>query len=334
MRAWTHRGLAAVLLWPVSLLYGLAVAIRHWQFRRGHHDSSRLPACIIVVGNVVAGGAGKTPVVIALVRHLQAQQFTVGVVSRGFGRSTHDCREVLDDAIAQESGDEPALIRRSTGVPVFVAVKRAEAARALLVKYPQTQVIICDDGLQHLALARDVEICVFDDRGVGNGFLLPAGPLREPWPREQSVLPANRQLVLHTGAKPAFNEGFTARRALANHALQSDGTLVPLEALRNRPLVGLAAIAQPEQFFGMLRAKGLTLTQTLALPDHYNFDSWLCPFPMGQQLICTEKDAIKLWRTHPEILAVPLVVTLAPDFTAAIDEAVTKLSSTHGHTTA
>jgi tetraacyldisaccharide 4'-kinase len=240
----------------------------------------------------------------------------VGVVSRGYGRhindAAQDCREVLSDSPVAEVGDEPALIRQACAAPVFVASKRAEAASALLHKYPQTQVIVSDDGLQHHALHRDIEICVFDDRGIGNGFLLPAGPLREPWPRVVN-------LVLHSGQTPAFSGGFSARRALANDALRSDGSHLALTELRGQPLAAVAAIAQPEQFFSMLRDQGLTLAHTEALPDHYIFDSWIRLSDVALSLICTEKDAVKLWRTHPEALAVPLLALLPPAFLTALE---------------
>ena len=333
-QAWNHRGLLAWLLWPISLLYGLAVAVRRWQFREGIEETSRLPVRVIVVGNVVAGGAGKTPVVMAVVKHLQARGLTVGVVSRGYGRNTQDCREVLASSTAQDAGDEPLLIQRATNAPVFVAKKRVEAAQALLAKYPKTQVIVSDDGLQHYALQRDLEICVFDDRGIGNGFLLPAGPLREPWPRRplQSrttraypsgdlLWPSTQTLLLHTGQHPAFSGGFRATRALAAHAVRSDGSTVPLAGLRGQALAAVAAIANPAQFFDMLRDQGLTLAHTEALPDHFNFNSWLCNWDKGYSLICTEKDAVKLWRTHPQALAVPLVVTLDAAFLAMVDAA-------------
>ncbi len=333
-QAWHRRGLLAWLLWPISLLYGFAVAVRRWQFREGIQDTWRAPVRVIVVGNVVAGGAGKTPVVMALVKHLQGRGLKVGVVSRGYGRSARDCREVLASGTAQDVGDEPLLIQRATNAPVFVASRRVEAAQALLAKYPETQVIVSDDGLQHYALQRDLEICVFDDRGIGNGFLLPAGPLREPWPRRplQSrttkayppgglLWPPTQTLLLHTGQRPAFNGGFQAKRALATHAVRSDGSTVPLAGLRGQPLAAVAGIANPAQFFDMLRGQGLTLADTESLPDHYNFNSWLCNWDDGYSLICTEKDAAKLWRTHPQALAVPLVVTLDAAFLAMVDAA-------------
>ena len=318
--AWLQRGALARLLWPLSLLYGALAALRRTLYRLGLRRVERAGVPVIVVGNVIAGGSGKTPVVMAIVRHLEARGIRAGVVSRGYGRTTQDCREVLDDSDPAEVGDEPALIRRSTGAPVFVARRRIEAARALLERHPATQVIVSDDGLQHLALARDIEICVFDDRGVGNGWLLPAGPLREPWPRRCDF-------VLHTGERPAF-AGFTARRTLADHALRRDGTRVPLASLAGRGLIAVAAIAKPEAFFQMLRARGLVPASCIALPDHDDFRHWSPPGNTGQVLLCTEKDAVKLWRKAPAALAVPLVFEPEPGFFAALDA---KLSSRDGH---
>ena len=319
-RAWRTRGPLACLLWPVSLLFGALAALRRALYRLGWLATERIDVPVIVVGNVVAGGAGKTPVVMAIVQHLQARGIAVGVISRGHGRRTDDCREVRPDSDPRDVGDEPALVRRATGAPMFVARRRIEAARALRAAYPAVRVLVSDDGLQHLALARDIEICVFDDRGIGNGWLLPAGPLREPWPR-----PAD--LVLHTGAHPAF-AGYTAWRALADVALRSDGTSVPLSTLRDRHLISVAAIAKPEAFFEMLRGQGLAPSSCIALPDHHDFEDW-APVPAAQAtVLCTEKDAVKLWRHQPDALAVPLCFTPEPAFFAALDA---QLSSLDGH---
>jgi len=315
-QAWLRRGALAWLLWPVSLPYRLLWSLRTLAYRHGWRHSERLPVPVLVVGNVIAGGAGKTPTVIAVLEHLQARGIAAGVVSRGYGRSLpadggDDVQEVLPHSTPAEAGDEPLLIRRRTGVPVFVGRRRAAAARRLLAAHPATQVIVCDDGLQHLALARDIEVCVFDDRGVGNGFLLPAGPLREPWPRPVAA-------VLHTGAHPAF-AGFTARRSLADYALRADGHRVALASLAGKPLHALAGIAQPQAFFDMLRARGLTLAHTDALPDHYDFDSWKPSPDAGSTPICTEKDAAKLWRVAPQALAVPLQFEPEPAFLDQLD---------------
>ncbi len=332
-RAWTHRGAIASLLWPLSQVYRALTALRRSLYARGRLRSEGVPVPVVVVGNVIAGGAGKTPVVIAIVRHALAQGVAVGVISRGYGRSTDDCREVLSSSDPRDVGDEPALVRRTTGAPVFVARKRIEAARALLSQHPEVRLIVSDDGLQHLAMRRDVEICVFDDRGVGNGWLLPAGMLRERWPR-------TCDLVLHTGECPAFAGGFTATRMLADAAVQSDGTRVPLAELAalaargNRPLVAVAAIARPEAFFSMLRARGLQLSRVIALPDHHDYADWQTTSAVRTTdgldpiLLCTEKDAVKLWRVEPAALAVPLLFAPEQRFFDALDA---KLSSVDGH---
>lgn len=321
-RAWLRRGLLACALWPLSLLYGGLAALHRLPWRLGWRQPERLPVPVIVVGNVVAGGAGKTPVVIALVRHLQDRGFDVGIVSRGYGRSTRGCREVLPDSGAATVGDEPLLEQRATGAPVFVAERRVEAARALLAAYPDTRVIVSDDGLQHHALARDIEICVFDARGAGNGWLLPAGPLREPWPRPVD-------LVLRPPERPDL-PGHEVSRVLAPHGVRADGARVPLVFLRGHPVHALAGIAQPERFFDMLRTAGLTLARTTALPDHHDFAD---ATSLGRDipLLCTEKDAVKLWAVRPDALAVPLQVEIAPAFWEAL---AAKLSSAHGSPTA
>jgi tetraacyldisaccharide 4'-kinase len=280
----------------------------------------------------------------AVVQHLQTQGHAVGVISRGYGRvNGAQCVEVRNDARPEDVGDEPLLIHRTCSAPVFVGPARHAAATVLLARYPQTRIIVCDDGLQHYALYRDLEICVFDDRGCGNGWLMPAGPLREGWPRQAVTgvgQRADRLLVLHTGKQPAF-AGYTARRSLAPFAMGSDGVRVPLESLRApgiKPLLALAGIAQPESFFAMLRALQVPLAKTLALPDHYHFDSSSRIFHEGYRLICTEKDAAKLWPLVPDALTVPMVFEPEASFFSALDTALspllsTKLSSAHGHQT-
>ena len=339
-QAWANRGALACLLWPVSLLFGVLVKVRRLMYRAGVLRSVRVGVPVLVVGNVVAGGAGKTPLVMALVRHFQGQGMAVGVVLRGYGRTGKTCQEVLSSTPVLESGDEAALIKRSTGAAVFVASKRIEAAQALLNAYPATQLLICDDGLQHYALARDIEVAVFDDRGAGNGWLLPAGPLREPWPQR---LHCGISLVLHTGSKPAF-DGYTASRKLADHAVAADGRKVSLQSLQTQPLVALAAIAHPEAFFTMLKERGLSLTETIAMPDHDDFADYALSVKSGSTALCTEKDAVKLFGSPQmvavNLLAVPLEFSPEPAFLKALDALLapllsasrfSQLPSAHGH---
>ena len=325
-RAWLRRGWLAWLLRPLSVLFGALASVRRLAYASGWLARHRLPVPVVVVGSVLVGGSGKTPVVMALIEHLRARGIAAGVVSRGYGRTTSDCREVSIDSDPRQVGDEPLLVARACSVPVFVAGSRAQAARALLSAYPATRVIVCDDGLQHHALQRDIEICVFDDRGAGNGWLLPAGPLREPWPRPVD-------LVLRAG--PAGDiDGFVVQRELSNVARRSDGAIMELTQLRGEPVVAVAAIARPEAFFEMLRQSGVQLSRTLALPDHHDFADIEQQLPTPCTLVCTEKDAAKLWRHRPDAWAVPLLLLIDKAFWPAFDRLLDpKLSSAHGSET-
>lgn len=310
---WLSRGSFAWLLAPISLVYGLLLLVRHGLYRSGLRTIHRLPVRVIVVGNVVAGGAGKTPVTMALVQHLTHQGLHVGVISKGYGRQARDTCEVLTGSDPRDVGDEPLLIRQKTGVPVWVGASRDQTGRALLHHHPEVDTLICDDGLQDRTLARDIDICVMDERGIGNGWLLPAGPLREPWPRPVDLL-------LHTGASP-LPGGFHAQRHLARYARNAQGHTIDLEALKPQPVDAVAGLARPEAFFNMLRASGLALESTTALPDHFDYADWRMS-PSGRPLLCTEKDAAKLWRHQPKALAVPLELTPEPAFWQALDQRI------------
>lgn len=317
---WRRRGPGAWLLWPLSQLYG---ALQRWNAQRMLRSQQSAGIPVIVVGNVIAGGAGKTPVTQAVVAHLQSRGWQPGIVSRGYGRQSHDCREALPDSPAHEVGDEPALLARSTGVPVFVAARRIEAVRALCQRHPEVNIIVSDDGLQHLALARDVELCVFNDEGVGNGFLLPAGPLREPWPR-----PVTATLYAGSPPEPLGNApAFALQRQLAPVAHNGLGATCPLADLVHQPVEAVAAVARPESFFAMLQASGITTAATQALPDHYDFGSFSRRLDKLQPLICTEKDATKLWHSHPEAWAVPLQLSLPQAFWDLLDHELHRLQA-------
>jgi tetraacyldisaccharide 4'-kinase len=343
-QAWTQRrGLPARLLWPLGQLLAAISALRRVGYTAGWLKSERLPVPVIVVGNVVAGGAGKTPTVIALVQHLQHRGWRPGVVSRGHGRAGDALVQVGSTSEPSEVGDEPLLIHQTTGAPVCVARRRVEAARALLAWHPDVDVILCDDGLQHLALERDLSIAVFDERGTGNGWPLPAGLLREPWPPAKSnryrpdVLLVQRRegapaLVLATGGIPRFD----ARRRLADGIYNLAGEKRPLSALRDQPLTALAGIARPSVFFTMLRARGLTLAQEISLPDHADAAAYQEVLTRSSgPLIGTEKDAVKLasllvdgapaWRQR--VWVAPLELLPDAGFFLAIDAALKPLGA-------
>ena len=192
-RSWEERGALSTVLLPAAAAFEAIAAARRQLFARGWRESARLPVPVVVVGNLVVGGAGKTPTTIAVVELLERSGYTPGIVSRGYGRDGSGVVLVGRDASAQDVGDEPLLLQRRTGVPVAVGADRVGAGYALLGAHPRVDVIVSDDGLQHLALERDVEVLVFDERGAGNGRLLPAGPLRERMP--QALGP--RQIALY-----------------------------------------------------------------------------------------------------------------------------------------
>lgn len=336
---WQRRGWAARLLWPLSRLYA-------WGWRRRQRQAAQaptpsLPIPVLVIGNVIAGGAGKTPTCIAVVQHFQCLGVRVGVLSRGYGRqaSAPACLTINAQTPAEHAGDEPLLIQRQTGVPVVVCAQRLQGARHLLQQYPDTQLLICDDGLQHLALPRDGEICVMDERGIGNGWLLPAGPLREPWPRRSTLLlqiaaPRTTQADASKLAPaplptPPGQAVYHAQRALADSALRADGQRQSLAdwVQADQAVAALAGIAQPERFFNMLRAAGLQVASTAALPDHANSAELLQHarhlLAQGLPVLCTEKDAVKLWPQlpqSPQLWAVPLVLQAEPEFFAALED--------------
>jgi len=301
---------------PLSALYlGMAGMSRR-------HPPSPLPVPVLVVGNLIVGGAGKTPTVIALVQALRAAGWTPGVVSRGYGRRDESLRTVTRESRADEVGDEPLLVHLRTQAPVVVARDRHAAALALCRANPGVDLVISDDGLQHHALPRTAQVMVFDTRGAGNGLVLPAGPLREPLPHE--LPPAT--LVLYNADRASTRlPGWTVRRRLAGAVSLQDwwggiaATDAQLKRLRGHPLVAAAGMAEPERFFSMLEAEGLSI-ERMPLPDHHDFHA--LPWSSSTaDVVVTEKDAVKL-RPLPgdatRVWVVALDFALDDDFIAEL----------------
>ena len=317
----------ARLLQPLSWVYAALAGANRWLFRLGLRRVSRAPVPLLVVGNLVAGGAGKTPAVLALVGLLRQQGWTPGVISGGHGRRGSGVQAVNRHSPAAEVGDEPLLIHLRTGAPVAVGADRAAAASALCAAHPAVDILLADDGLQHHALHHDMAVLVFDERGAGNGLRLPAGPLRQAPPLR---LPPHT-LVLYSAGRPstplpgltgarrlggvwplaawwagqtagsvglansAAATGATGGAAASNTAAASQTAAPPdtgWPALHGRRLLAAAGLARPEPFFAMLQAQGL-LIDRLPLADHHRFDP--LPWPAGTaEVIVTEKDAVKL----------------------------------------
>ena len=298
-RSWEGRGALSAALLPAAAVFEAIAAVRRELFARGLRESARLPVPVIVVGNLVVGGAGKTPTTIAVVELLRRRGYTPGIVSRGYRRSGAGAVVIAADASAEDVGDEPLLLQRRTGVPVAVGADRVAAGHALLRSHGGVDVIVSDDGLQHLALERDFEVLVFDERGAGNGRLLPAGPLRERIPK---ALGPRRIALYNADAATTSLPGYLAQRSLAGVTLLdawwsgAAPSQPALESLKGRAVVAAAGLARPGRFFAMLRARGLHIVEQ-PLGDHADFTS--LPWPAAtSDVVVTEKDAVKLAPTR------------------------------------
>jgi len=328
-RIWMRRGLCALALWPLSLLFRALVAVRRSLYALGLLKSTRLPVPVIVVGNIFIGGTGKTPFVIWLVEALRAVGYTPGVISRGHGTDSRQIQHVTPTSLPQDSGDEPLLLAQRTHCPIMVGRDRAAAGLALLAAYPNVDILISDDGLQHYALQRDVEIVVSDERGTGNGWMLPAGPLREPASRRRDFS------VVNAAHFPADSENIALMKLSGDFAekLTDRSQRVPLADLpsllktsenSSPQLLAAAGIGNPERFFSLLSAAGLKFDE-LPLPDHFDYKT--SPFINKEIdiILITEKDAVKcaVFET-PENLGKFWVVPVTARIDAALTERILK----------
>ena len=316
---WYGGSGAGAVLQPLAWLYGAVTRARRRGYARGWLRSERVAKPVIVVGNLTVGGTGKTPLVIWLARELTERGFKVGIVSRGFGRRARDATPSTVDADSnwRDVGDEPLLIRQRTGCPTVVATDRVAAARALVTH--DVDVIVADDGLQHLRLARDIEIVVIDGaRGFGNGRLLPAGPLREA---VQGIERAD--LVVVNGAAahaslarlPPPRAPLVAMHLLPGevHRIDELGAPFPLAQLAGRRVHAVAGIGNPARFFRELRAHGLEVLEH-AFPDHHPFTKAELLYPADDlPILMTEKDAIRCRAfATSRMLYVPVTADLGP----------------------
>ncbi len=290
---WQIRSFWQLLMRPLSWLYGAIVGLRRLAYQTGLLHTEALPVPVIVIGNLTAGGAGKTPLVIWLAQQLHAAGWQPGIISRGYGGSARTPLAVSKHSRAEDSGDEALLIAQRTGLPVWVGRNRPAVARALLAAQANTDILISDDGLQHTALARDIEIVVIDAaRGFGNGQLLPAGPLREPLSRLGSV---DALVVNQTGHTHASLAALPAHYRMQLvpapiYTLNHPERTGDVRQLLGSTLHAIAGIAHPQRFFDQLQAAGLQFTAH-AFADHHVFHAAELNFPGN--LIMTEKDAVK-----------------------------------------
>ena len=329
MRAWFERewqrlGGGALVLLPLAAIFRVAAAVRRALYRARLLPQWRARVPVIVVGNITVGGTGKTPVVLAIVEMLQSRGWNPGVIARGYGRVPRREADPLgvvrvypDIATPEHFGDEPVLIARRARVPVFIAPDRPAAARALLEAHPEVDVLVSDDGLQHYALARDVEIAVVDgERRFGNGLPLPAGPLREPLARlrEVDAVVVNGGSPVSVAAKRQFAMQLGRERfdALASNRQASVEDFALLA--RGRNVAAIAGIGNPQRFFDHLERLGIA-ARRIAFPDHHGYQPADLRLPGADLVVMTEKDAVKcaafadarMWHLRVEAV-------LPPDF--------------------
>ncbi|HEX6004431.1 MAG TPA: tetraacyldisaccharide 4'-kinase [Burkholderiales bacterium] len=295
-RHWDKVTPLSFLLLPVSGVFRLMVAARRALYRAGLLRAVRLPVPVIVVGNLTVGGTGKTPLVQWLVGFLHVHGLKPGIVSRGYGGKRRAPRAVTATSDPRECGDEAVMLAQCCNTPVWVGRDRAGAARALLAAAPECDVIVSDDGLQHCGLARDVEIAVVDGRrGAGNGYLLPAGPLREPIARLKSVdaIVVNVSESASVGISSITPEAYAmALTGSEFHNLRDRDRRVGPDHFQGRKVHAVAGIGRPERFFQHLRRLGLQFTEH-SFPDHHPFKRADLEFEDAECIVMTEKDAVK-----------------------------------------
>jgi tetraacyldisaccharide 4'-kinase len=286
VKHWTSRGLLAWALWPASLAFRAAVAVRRLLYRLRIFRSAHPGIPVVVVGNLTAGGSGKTPLVIWIAEHLKKKGWTPGIVSRGYGARIEAPRAATIADEAAEVGDEPIVLSRRSGCPVWVGADRLAVCRALRAANPDVDVLVLDDGLQHYALRRDIEIAVVGARGFGNGFLLPAGPLREPPSRLRSV-----DAVVSHGASA---DGYVMKlEGETLHRMTDANDRRPASAFAGQRVHAIAGIGDPNRFFLHLGKLGIKVVPH-PFPDHHPFKREELDFGDEAPVLMTEKDAVKL----------------------------------------
>jgi tetraacyldisaccharide 4'-kinase len=336
---WWYQRRLVVALWPllpVSWLFGMLGRLRRGLYRCGALRAYHLSVPVVVVGNLTVGGSGKTPLVLWLVRRLRDHGWCPGIISRGYGGAGEQVRPVVASSPWSAVGDEPLLLARRSGVPVFVGRDRVAVGQALLAAHPECNVIVSDDGLQHYRLQRTVELVVFDGRGIGNGCLLPAGPLREPLRRLSGVV-----AVIWNG--PPEVRAADAARHLPQFGMQlvgqyfvaagSSQRVCDAASLMKRKLYALAGIGDPQRFFRQLRTLGLDFEEH-PFPDHHSYTAGDLAFARDGVLLMTEKDAVKcatLAIGEAWVLPVEAVIATSPDHAGLFETILEKL---HGRTPA
>ncbi len=287
---WYRTSPVHLILLPISWLFGTLSALRRLLYRSHILESFKLPVPVVIVGNITVGGTGKTPLTLTIAEQLVRHGYRPAIISRGYGGNRIQ-QAVTEHSTAQEVGDEPLLMARRKICPVWVGKDRDATAKQVLIAHPQCNVLLCDDGLQHYRLQRDMEIAIVDGvRRFGNGHLLPAGPLREPVSRLNKV----DAVVINGGQNiPGLKNQYAMQLSgVIFHNLRKPEKTASAEQFRELRLHAAAGIGHPERFFSHLTALGLDFTPH-AFPDHHSYRAGDLNFDECDALLLTEKDAVK-----------------------------------------
>jgi tetraacyldisaccharide 4'-kinase len=348
---WEKRGVIAKLLWPLSVIFSWLTSVRRYLYELNILKSEVLAVPVIIVGNLRVGGTGKTPTVLALAKALQIKGFHPGVISRGYEGQLQGVQEVSSASSPKDLGDEPCYMAQQLdqlNIPIFVHGDRTKTAKVLLEAYPQVNVIISDDGLQHYALkrwpardgGRDIELVVRDARAEGNEYLLPAGPLRESVNRSRdytlsigSIDASNVDLDLNSNFKapylvdaPNFSVTIKVKAAYQLNHQSNMMTLSELQQRDDLKILAAAGLGHPQKFFDLLSDHGLVF-EPLPLPDHYDF--LVNPFDSKNAdiILITEKDAVKCsqlgaYKNDGRIWVLPIEIELPEDLIEMMVEVI------------
>jgi tetraacyldisaccharide 4'-kinase len=307
VKFWYRRGPLALLLWPFSLVFGIGVAVRRFLYLVRIFNSAHPGIPVIVVGNLTVGGSGKTPLAIWIGEFLKSKGWSPAIVSRGYGAKVDAPRAATVGSEPDEVGDEPIVLARRSGCPVWVGPDRVEVARALRAAHPQVNVLVLDDGLQHYRMRRDIEIAVVDARGLGNGLMLPAGPLREPRLRLRTV----DAVVAHGSAVTGYAMKLEGEEV---HRMTDARERRPLKAFAGQEVHAVAGIGDPDRFFLHVGRAGVKVIPH-PFPDHHPFGERDLDFGDERPVLLTEKDAVKLrGAARPNWWVLPVSAKIDPGF--------------------
>ncbi len=314
----------SIILCPLSWIFGLIALLRRFAYQHHIFKSQNLPVPVVIIGNIYVGGTGKTPVLIELANQLDKFGIKTGIVSRGYGRQNQETLIVDPNGSAKQYGDEPLMIAQQTKAPVAVSRSRFEAGQLLLQHYPDTQLIISDDGLQHYALDRQLEIAVINQKiGLGNTNLLPNGPLREPASRLNNVqaliITDAPDKKLPQGVTPSSNANifYSSIKPQRFYSLHAPDQQQPAEYFSRFPrIAAMAGIGQPEKFLTTLHELNIHPSEFFPFPDHHHYQTSDIPKDFDV-ILTTQKDAVKLQSiTSDNIWVLPVSVTIEPDFSS------------------